>query len=541
MDKVPWICLFGMVTIITLRWLFTWSLSPRNQQTIRYLFLQRLLTLFPEATIVTEDEEHISARLGGACCHIRLEALYRRCREFPFHAERYIQEVVQSLRQALQDTVGLPADWQQCILALWLRLDAQPPAEIIRRNIVGTLAVGYVLKMGEGFRWITQQDLDISGVSEDELHHFALRNIERSFNMLVIETSSPVSEGDDRVVSFNTRDGLDASRLLLPSFYQRFSSRFGEEDLLVGIPTRDTLIMVGALDQAHAHLLAWRAGVDLFLLRVSAAGDAGARHQQRVGVMVGGVSDLSPGMAKKLFAKRFFVAIAVVFDSVFHRFFHLLKDIFRFILHILMAFFGQFTQQVALASGQVGGHRHGDHHMQVAVMRAVQLGHALPAHAEDLAGLCAGGDGQLFFAVQRGHHELAAQRRGGEGHRDFADEVQAAPFKAAMRLDMDDHHQVAGFRAAQAGITLAAVANARAGVDAGGDVHLQFLRHAHPTLPAAGAARIGDHLPGAATALAGDHARRIACRESCVLVCRRCPVPWQARQGMAPPLSDPAP
>ncbi len=231
-------------------------------QTVRYLFLQRLLTAYPDAILVTENEEQISARLKGHICTFRLEALYRRCREFPLRTEEFIQEVVQTFEQALQEPIGLPQDWQQCILALCLRHDTPVPDDLLYRPVLGALAMGYVVEVGAGFRWLTHDDLECSGVSADAVHEYAMRNLERSCNRLVIETLNSMQEGDDRVLLFHTRDGLDATRLLLPSFYQRFTCRFGDEDLLVGIPTRDTLIMVGVRDQPHANLLAWRTGVD---------------------------------------------------------------------------------------------------------------------------------------------------------------------------------------------------------------------------------------------------------------------------------------
>jgi len=251
-----------MVTIVTLRWLFSWSLTPRNLQLVRALFLQRFLTAYPDALLITENDEQISARLNGHICTFRMEALYLRCREFPFRVEEFIQEVMLTFELALREPVGLPQDWQQHILALVLRLDAPMPDDMLFRPVIDALGMGYVVEVGEGFRWITQQDLESSGVNADELHTYALRNLERSCNRLVIDTVNTMKEGDDRVLLFHTHDGLDASRLLLPSFYQRFTGRFGDEDLLVGIPTRDTLIMVSVSDQPHANLLAWRTNAE---------------------------------------------------------------------------------------------------------------------------------------------------------------------------------------------------------------------------------------------------------------------------------------
>ena len=81
---------------------------------------------------------------------------------------------------------------------------------------------------------------------------------ERSCNALVIEASGGEPHGEDRLLRFLTADGLDAVRIVMPSFYQRFSARFGDSDLLVAIPSRDTLSMIGSHDQALANILEWR-------------------------------------------------------------------------------------------------------------------------------------------------------------------------------------------------------------------------------------------------------------------------------------------
>lgn len=249
-----------MVTLVTLRWLVTWSLSPHNHQAIRYLFMQRLLAAFPSLVLLTDEDDCIAAQVGEHTCTLHLEALYRRCHEFPYQADLFIRETIQALQQACEESGGLPTDWQTRIMAQLLRVDAAPAPDIVRQPVIDSLAVGYMVEEESTLRWVTQQDLDVSGVTVAELHPYALRNLERSCNMLVIETLPPQPDGDDRVLRFTTHDGFDATRMLLPSFYQRFAPRFGDEDLLVGIPTRDTLIMVAALDHSHANLLSWRAG-----------------------------------------------------------------------------------------------------------------------------------------------------------------------------------------------------------------------------------------------------------------------------------------
>ena len=108
----------------------------------------------------------------------------------------------------------------------------------------------------DAFRWVTRRMLTVDGVSAETLHDAALLNLERSCNMLVIDAVRGNREDHDRLLRFLTADGLDAARLLLPSFYERFSPRFGDTDLLVMIPSRDTLVMVGEKDQAYITWLA---------------------------------------------------------------------------------------------------------------------------------------------------------------------------------------------------------------------------------------------------------------------------------------------
>ena len=259
MDEFLWMLMIAMVTILTLRWLLAWSRAPLSRQAVRQILLERLASNDERVVVLREEGTLLTVQLGERICDIHLDALHRRCAEFPFRTVLFVRQAVQALQQALADSDALPADWAQRVLPLLIAADASLPPELLTRPLIPALIVGYVLDGEEAFRWITRADLARWEVAEEQLAALAIRNLERSCSGLVVETLPPQEDGLDRVLGFQTGDGLDATRILIPSFYQRFSPRFGDADLCVAIPTRDTLVMVSAADRSQVTLLNWRA------------------------------------------------------------------------------------------------------------------------------------------------------------------------------------------------------------------------------------------------------------------------------------------
>ena len=242
MEELLWLCALAGLISLTMRWLLFRGLSPMSQQAIRQLFVERLLTMQCRQTT----------------CTIYFEALYRRCLEAPHRTMLYVRQAVQAVVGAVGDEDGLPADWMDRTMPLLFNEEIPTPPDLLRRPLTQELHIGYVINGEEAFRWITRGDLERAGVEVEHLHTIALRNLERSCNSLVIETPPPLTDGRDRMLRFRTLDGLDAARVLLPSFYRRFAPRFGDVNLLVAIPTRDELVVIPATDQAQASFLQWR-------------------------------------------------------------------------------------------------------------------------------------------------------------------------------------------------------------------------------------------------------------------------------------------
>ncbi|MHB9023571.1 MAG: DUF1444 family protein [Armatimonadota bacterium] len=260
MEQGFWLLLLTVITYLMLRWLMAWSTTPLNAQAIRTLFIQYLLTMYRGAELVAEQEDAVSVKINDVTCAFRLDQLFRRCLEDPQHANQLIQQAIQGIHAAFHDEDPLPENWEQRVMATLVSTRSPLPPDLVSRPFTDALLIAYTLDSKELLRWISCQDLMKAGISEEALHDIAFRNLERSCNALVIETQSAWTDQYDRLVRFATADGYDAARLLIPSFFQRFSPRFGDADLLVAIPTRDTLAMTSAQDEDFARLLAWRTG-----------------------------------------------------------------------------------------------------------------------------------------------------------------------------------------------------------------------------------------------------------------------------------------
>src|SRR5690606_5022672 len=151
------------------------------------------------------------------------------------------------------------------------------------------------------------------------------------------------------------------------------------------------------------------------------------------------------------------------------------------------------AQQFALARGQPGRCLDNDLDHEVAPAAALQHWHAGAALAQLLARLDAGRDvDRMSLAVEAGDLDCAAERGGGEADRRAGEQRGALALEHRVRLDVDEDVEVARRRAVRAGLALARQADAGAVVDPRGDFDRQRLDLVHPSLAAAGAARLLD-------------------------------------------------
>ena len=170
---------------------------------------------------------------------------------------------------------------------------------------------------------------------------------------------------------------------------------------------------------------------------------------------------------------------------------------------------GELLEQVALLLGQLLRRLHLHGGEEVAACRVpLTSGMPLPLQPQRRARLRAFGDLHGLRAVERRHHDLAAERERREVDRDLAEQIHAVAPEELVLLDVDDDVEVAGRAARRCRLRLRSAAAAAGRWRCRPGILTVILRSlVTRPLPWHVVARLGDRLAGAA-ALAGTCARR---------------------------------
>jgi uncharacterized protein YtpQ (UPF0354 family) len=107
------------------------------------------------------------------------------------------------------------------------------------RPLVADLTVVYSI-MTEPSAPVTAPMLQRWGIDADELHQAALANLVARSEAVVAQAAADAS-GRISLIQFQSRDGYDASRLLLPTLHDRLREHLGSP-FGAGVPTRDLLL-----------------------------------------------------------------------------------------------------------------------------------------------------------------------------------------------------------------------------------------------------------------------------------------------------------
>jgi uncharacterized protein YtpQ (UPF0354 family) len=101
-----------------------------------------------------------------------------------------------------------------------------------------TIAIDSEMSMS----FVNKKHLETWGVSEQFLLDTSIANLSKLTAQYWAESTRLAQESG--LFAFATQDGYDASRILLPDFYERASRALGCEKILVGIPNRDFIAAI---------------------------------------------------------------------------------------------------------------------------------------------------------------------------------------------------------------------------------------------------------------------------------------------------------
>lgn len=157
-----------------------------------------------------------------------------------FELKELVGEHFNSLFAFLESEVDENASWNSAKTIIMPQL---MPVEFISRMPIVSfpfgdeVAIGIVVDSEKSYQYVTQEDLQTWGASEDEIYQLAVKNLmEKSFNLEM--TFVPPPNG---IVVVDTMDGFDAARVIVPEMQDFFAEKLGSV-FYFAVPNRDFLI-----------------------------------------------------------------------------------------------------------------------------------------------------------------------------------------------------------------------------------------------------------------------------------------------------------
>ncbi|MCS7032495.1 MAG: DUF1444 family protein [Phycisphaerae bacterium] len=193
---------------------------------------------------LSRGDDSFSMRMNG---HVAsLENLYRvallRPEETQRHVERWALELLRAAEGSPDQSAGYD-DVKDRILPLLIGStpEVQSAAgSMVFQPLVAGLSVAYVIDSERAMSYIPPATLQRWGIDLDQLHERAISNlVARSEQLAAHAAADP--QGQINLILFQTMDGYDATRLLLPTLHDRLREHLGSP-FVAGVPNRDILL-----------------------------------------------------------------------------------------------------------------------------------------------------------------------------------------------------------------------------------------------------------------------------------------------------------
>jgi uncharacterized protein DUF1444 len=209
-------------------------------------FVQEILRIvparFPLVKLAPGDEP-FSMRVNGQM--VGLENLYRLAVLSPEDMRQQIERwVVELLRanEGLPQGTGSFDEFRDRILPMVLsdQLSDTVHRETLTEPLVPGLRIAYAIDSDRSIAYIPRALVKQWHVTVDQLHDTAIENLVSRSEAMSAQVAQDESGRVDFIV-FQTGDGYDASRILLPTLHERLREHIGSP-FVAGIPNRDILL-----------------------------------------------------------------------------------------------------------------------------------------------------------------------------------------------------------------------------------------------------------------------------------------------------------
>jgi hypothetical protein len=196
---------------------------------------------FPLAQVARASEP-FALRIDGRVAS--LESLFRAQKlqpeDFDKHVERWAVELLRA-GEGVPDQYASFDELKSRIMPILLGHETpELQRGLLTQPLVAGLRIGYVLDGDRTIAHIPEGQIERWRVDLDQLHDCAIHNLrERSQNLAADATMD--DDGVVNLIVFQTLDGYDSSRLLLPTLHSRLREHLGSP-FLAAVPTRSILL-----------------------------------------------------------------------------------------------------------------------------------------------------------------------------------------------------------------------------------------------------------------------------------------------------------
>jgi hypothetical protein len=211
----------------------------------REQFLSRVIEIVQQRfPLVKLDagEENFSLSVNGAVAP--LENLYRSTVLHPddmqHHVERWAVELLRASEGA-PDLVATFEEVKERILPMVVSgTPDDGPEGVVAQSLIEGLMVAYAIDNDRTIAYIPRKRFESWNVSLDTLHKTAIDNLTARSEAISAHAAQD-EDGKVNLILFQTMDGYDASRILLPTLHDRLREHLGSP-FAAGIPNRDILL-----------------------------------------------------------------------------------------------------------------------------------------------------------------------------------------------------------------------------------------------------------------------------------------------------------
>ena len=195
---------------------------------------------------IARAEQNFSLRVNG---HVAsLENLYRMALLRPDDVKHHVERWAVELLRAAEGTPDQGAPFDEVkdrVLPMVVpetkaKSSEADAASVVTQPLVPGLQVAYAIDSDRTIAYIPRAAFKRWKLSVDELHEIAIENLVKRSESINAHAAAD-DDGAVNLILFQTMDGFDASRILLPTLHGRLREHLGSP-FVAGIPNRDILL-----------------------------------------------------------------------------------------------------------------------------------------------------------------------------------------------------------------------------------------------------------------------------------------------------------